>query len=272
MRAASPTQASSQKRRRPPARRPARVPRYAFAASIVVLLVAWQLAVSALFNPLFFPTPLLILKKGGELLSTGELFGHIGQSLWRILAGFLVGSLIGAPLGLLMGSFRVVRAVFEPYVEFFRFIPSIAWLTPAVIWFGIGETPKVLIIAYTTVFIVTINTVVGVANVSANKIWAAQSLGATRRQLFFFVTLPATLPFVLTGMRLAMGNSFATVVSAEMIAADQGIGYLIFNSRLWMATDAIFLAIVVLGLLGFLTDHFFRLMIRRFAGQYGPIE
>jgi len=254
------------------ARRPARLPRYAFAASIVIMLVVWQLAVSALFNPLFFPTPLLILKKGGELLSTGELFGHIGQSLWRILAGFLVGSLIGAPLGLLMGSFRVARAIFEPYVEFFRFIPSIAWLTPAVIWFGIGETPKVLIIAYTTVFIVAINTVVGVANVSANKIWAAQCLGATRRQLFFFVTLPAALPFILTGMRLAMGNSFATVVSAEMIAADQGIGYLIFDSRLWMATDAIFLAIVVLGLLGFLTDHFFRLLIRRFAGQYGPIE
>ncbi len=91
-------------------------------------------------------------------------------------------------------------------------------------------------------------------------------------QAFFHVTLPATLPFILTGMRLAMGNSFATVVAAEMIAADSGLGYLIFNSRLWMATDRIFIGIVCLGALGLLTDQFFRYLITRFAHQYGPIE
>ena len=101
---------------------------------------------------------------------------------------------------------------------------------------------------------------------------SGRCLGANGRQIFFHVTLPATLPFILTGMRLAMGNSFATVVAAEMIAADQGIGFLIFNSRLWMATDIIFLAIVLLGVLGFTTDRIFRIMIRRFARQYGPIE
>lgn len=259
--------------RKPPKRRGAGPSRHVlFGLSLAALLLAWQLVVPLFFNPLFFPTPLLVLAKGAELLRTGELFGHVGESLWRILAGFALGSLLGAPLGLLMGSFRPVRAVAEPYVEFFRFIPSIAWLTPAVIWFGIGETPKVLIIAYTTVFIVIINTVVGVANVAANKNWAARSLGARPLQLFLYVTLPASLPFVLTGMRLAMGNSFATVVAAEMIAADQGIGYLIFNSRLWMATDTIFLAIVLLGTLGFLSDRFFRFLVRRFARQYGPVE
>src|SRR5215831_20244192 len=108
------------------------------------------------------------------MLESGELFEHISISLQRILAGFLIGSAIAAPVGLLMGSIPIVRAIFDPYVQFFRFVPSLAWLTPAVIWFGIGETPKVLIIVYTTIFIVIINTIVGVSNVSENKIWAGR--------------------------------------------------------------------------------------------------
>ena len=129
-----------------------------------------------------------------------------------------------------------------------------------------------MIIIYTTVFIVTVNTVVGVSNVSPNKIWAALTLGASGRQVFFYVVLPASFPFILTGMRLAMGNSFTAVVSAEMLASDQGLGYLIFNSRLWMATDTIFVAILLLGFLGLGTDLLFRALIRRFAGQFGTIE
>jgi NitT/TauT family transport system permease protein len=213
-----------------------------------------------------------VLSTGREMLESGELFEHINISMQRILAGFLIGSAIAAPAGLLMGSIPIVRAIFDPYVQFFRFVPSLAWLTPVVIWFGIGETSKVLIIVYTTIFIVLINTMVGVAHIAPNKLRAAACLGATPFKAFIFVTLPATLPFILTGMRLAMGNSFATVVSAEMIAADSGLGYLIFNSRLWMATDKIFIGIVCLGALGLTTDRLFRYLIVRFAHQYGPIE
>jgi NitT/TauT family transport system permease protein len=243
-----------------------------YLASIASALVLWQIVASAFFRPEFFPTPVIVLHKGWEMIADGSIFGHIGVSLARIMSGFAIGSLLGAPLGLLMGSFKPVRMFFDPYIQFFRFIPSIAWLTPAVIWFGIGETPKVLIIVYTTIFIVIINTIVGVSNVSENKIWAGRCLGANGRQIFLFVILPATLPFILTGMRLAMGNSFATVVSAELIAADQGIGFLISNSRLWMATDTIFLSIAILGLLGFSADRIFRVAIHRFARQYGPID
>jgi NitT/TauT family transport system permease protein len=240
--------------------------------SVAVVLVLWQVVTSLFFKPIFFPTPLQVLARGGEMLADGSLVAHTSASLGRIFAGFFIGALVGAPIGLLMGHVPVVRAAIEPYVQFFRFVPSIAWLTPAVIWFGIGETSKILIIVYTTIFIVIINTVVGVSNVAPNKVWAAKALGANRRQIFFLVILPATVPFILTGMRLAMGNSFATVVSAELIAADQGLGYLISNSRIFLQTDAIFLAILVLGILGFVADRFFRLAVAKFAHNYGPID
>jgi NitT/TauT family transport system permease protein len=243
-----------------------------YAASIVGMIVLWQVVATTFFKPQFFPSPPQVLAAAQEMVASGELFEHIGISMQRILTGFLIGSAIAAPMGLLMGSVPFVRAMFDPYAQFFRFVPSLAWLTPVVLWFGIGEISKVLIIVYTTVFIVLINTMVGVSHIAPNKLRAAACLGATPLKAFLHVTLPATLPFILTGMRLAMGNSFATVVAAEMIAADSGLGYLIFNSRLWMATDKIFVGIVCLGALGLVTDRFFRYLVIRFAHQYGPIE
>jgi NitT/TauT family transport system permease protein len=243
-----------------------------YAASIVGMIVLWQVVATTFFKPQFFPSPPQVLAAAQEMVASGELFEHIGISMQRILTGFLIGSAIAAPMGLLMGSVPFVRAIFDPYAQFFRFVPSLAWLTPVVLWFGIGEISKVLIIVYTTVFIVLINTMVGVSHIAPNKLRAAACLGATPLKAFLHVTLPATLPFILTGMRLAMGNSFATVVAAEMIAADSGLGYLIFNSRLWMATDKIFVGIVCLGALGLVTDRFFRYLVIRFAHQYGPIE
>jgi len=240
--------------------------------SILAALVLWQYVSVNYFNPAFFPSPVIVLTTAYEMILSGEIFVHSAISLQRIMLGFLIGSALAIPLGLFMGTSRYVRAIFEPYTEFFRYVPAIAWLTPVVLWFGIGEVSKVLIIVYTTVFIVAINTIVGVGNISPNKFRAAASLGATPAKMFLYVTWPATLPFVLTGMRLAMGNSFATVVSAEMVASDQGLGFLIFNSRLWMATDKIFVAILCLGALGMASDRIFRLLIRRFAHQYGKAE
>jgi NitT/TauT family transport system permease protein len=243
-----------------------------YVVSMLGMVVLWHIIATTFFKPQFFPSPLVVLATGREMLATRELFEHIGVSLQRILTGFLIGSIIAAPAGLLMGSVCTIRALFDPFTQFLRFVPSIAWLTPVVLWFGIGEISKVFIIVYTTTFIVLINTMVGVSHMAPNKLRAAACLGATPSKVFFHVTLPATIPFILTGMRLAMGNSFATVVSAEMIAADTGLGFLIFNSRLWMATDKIFIGIVCLGMLGLITDRFFHYLIVRFAHQYGPIE
>jgi NitT/TauT family transport system permease protein len=239
--------------------------------SIVCGLAIWEILARWIFPNIFIPSLSQVIERGHELVLNKEVFLHVGASIRRILLGFLIGSAIGAPVGLVMGSIPTIRYLVDPYIQFFRFIPSIAWLTPAVIWFGIGELSKVMIIIYTTVFIVVINTAVGVASVPPNKIWAARMLGANRWQVFRLVTIPATMPYILTGMMLAMGSSFTAVVAAEMVGAEEGLGYLIFNSRLWMDTRAIFLAIIMLGFLGFAFDLLFRYLIRRFAGRYGAV-
>src|SRR6266446_754487 len=236
----------------------------------VSLFVIWHLASVYLVGSVLFPPPTLVFKKGVVLVRNGVLFEHLWASAQRILAGIIAGSLLGIPIGLAMGSFRPVRKVLEPYTEFLRFIPSVAMITVAVIWFGIGEASKIFLIVYTTIFIVIINTAAGVSAIAPDKIRAAQSLGASRAQIFLHVALPATVPYILTGMRLAMANSFTTIVAAELIAANDGLGKLLWDGRMFMLVDEIFVSLVTLGLLGFVVDRMFRWSIYTFAGKYSP--
>jgi len=241
-----------------------------YALGFASLFVIWQLASLYLVSSVLFPPPTVVFRKGLVLTRNGVLLAHLAASLQRILAGFVAGSLLGIPVGLAMGSFRPVRRVLEPYTEFLRFIPSVAMITVAVIWFGIGEASKVFLIIYTTIFIVILNTAAGVSAIAPNKIRAAESLGATRAQIFVHVALPATVPYILTGMRLAMANSFTTIVAAELIAANDGLGKMLWDGRLFMLVDEIFVSLVTLGLLGFATDRMFRWSIYTFAGKYSP--
>jgi NitT/TauT family transport system permease protein len=235
------------------------------------LFVIWHLASRYLVSSVLFPPPGVVFAKAVTLLRTGVLLEHLWASVQRILAGFIAGSLLGIPVGLAMGSFRPVRRVLEPYTEFLRFIPSVAMITVAVIWFGIGEASKIFLIVYTTIFIVIINTAAGVSAIAPNKIRAAQALGATRAQIFTHVALPATVPYILTGMRLAMANSFTTIVAAELIAANEGLGKMLWDGRMFMLVDDIFVSLVTLGLLGFAVDRMFRWGIYTFAGKYSPV-
>jgi len=158
----------------------------------------------------------------------------------------------------------------DAYIEFFRYIPALSLVTLSMIWFGIGEASKVFLIMYATVFIVTVNTTAGIVAIPANKLRAARSLGANRLQMFVYVTLPASVPFILTGMRIALGNAYAVIVAAEMVAAQTGLGFLIFSSRNYMQTDAIFVGVISLGILGFLTDRVMRFLIVTFGTRYAP--
>jgi len=235
------------------------------------LFLIWHVASTWLLSSVLFPPPWKVVLKAIELAQDGTLWEQASASLGRIAAGFAGGSLIGIPLGLAIGSFRFVRRLLEPYTEFLRFIPATALITVAVIWFGIGEGSKIFLIIYTTVFIVILNTAAGVSAVAPNKIRAARSLGAGPAQVFFFVALPATVPYILTGMRLAMANSFVTIVAAELVAANNGLGRMIWDSRMYMLVDQIFVALLVLGLLGFTADRLFRWGIYSFAGRFSPV-
>lgn len=242
-----------------------------YLAGFASLFLIWHATSTWLLNSVLFPPPWQVFVKAVELTQEGILGEQVAVSLMRIFSGFVGGTLIGIPLGLAIGSFTIVRRLLEPYTEFLRFIPATAMITVAVIWFGIGEGSKIFLIIYTTVFIIIINTAAGVAAVAPNKIRAARSLGASRAQVFFFVAFPATVPYILTGMRLAMANSFVTIIAAELVAANNGLGRMIWDSRMYMLVDQIFVALLVLGMLGFTADRLFRWGIYAFAGRFSPV-
>jgi NitT/TauT family transport system permease protein len=237
-------------------------------ASVLLGLAVWQL-LAARLGPALLASPAQTLTAAIELAKDGTLFNSVLASSRRILIGWGLGLLVGVPVGLVMGRMRLVRTLLDPYIEFFRFIPPIAFVTLAVVWFGIGESSKVVLIFYTSVFIVTLNTVAGVLAVSESKLRAAASLGAGRWQTLCHVVLPATVPHVVTGARLAMGNSFLTIVSAEIVAAQVGLGALIWTSRNYGRIDWVFVGIIALGLLGFVFDRVLRIVARRLLGRYG---
>jgi NitT/TauT family transport system permease protein len=240
----------------------------AFFSSLVCALIVWSVLAWWVGKPAFLPSPRATLRGAIELLENGQLLASIAASFSRVVIGFAIGTCVGIPLGLFMGKSQVVRAFVDPYVEFFRFIPPIAFVTLAVIWFGLGETSKIVLIVYTTVFMVAINTMIGVLTIDPDKRFAALCLGATERQVFVHVTIPAVIPNIVTGMKIAMGNSFMTVVSAEMVAAKSGIGFLIFNSRLFLLTEWIFVGIITLGLMGFVSDRALRIVANRLLARY----
>ncbi len=242
-----------------------------YLVGFAMLFATWYVASVYIVKSILFPSPINVLAKAAQLAADGTLFLQMGASLMRIAIGFTAGSAIAIPIGLAIGNFGIVRKLLEPWTEFLRFIPSVAMITISVIWFGIGEYSKIFLIIYATVFIVILNTAAGVMAIAPNKIRAAQVLGASRWQIFAYVSLPATVPFILTGMRLAMANSFTTIVAAEMISANEGLGVMLWNGRMYMLIDEIFVSLLCLGFLGFGADRLFRWGIFRFARRFSPI-
>lgn len=240
---------------------------FTYAGSVLFFILAWW-AISLTTLPVFVPSPLATLRTAVELADTWVLQQAVVVSFLRIFSGWMLGSLIGVPIGLFMGRVPFIRDLATPYIEFFRFIPPIAFVTLFLIWFGAGEQSKVLLIVYTTLFIVVVNTMSGVLSIKPSSIQAALCLGANNRQILWRVIVPETVPHIVTGMRLAMGNSFMTIVAAEMLAASSGIGFIIWTSRGFMLTDQIFVAVITLGLMGFVTDWLFRALTRRLLSHY----
>lgn len=236
--------------------------------SWIIALIVWQI-VSLFSSPEYLPGPIATALGAKELIVDGTLFKFILVSFRRVLSGWALGVLAAVPLGLLIGRLKFFKELVEPFLNFFRFIPAIAFITLFILWFGIGEQSKVILIMYATAFIVTINTAAGVTSVDEEKIRAARSLGASELQILLNVIVPAAIPYIFTGVRLAMGNSFMAIVGAEMIAAKEGVGYMIWTARLYLKTDWMFVGLLSLGLMGFFTDATLRLIGANTMKRYG---
>lgn len=235
--------------------------------AVGITVAAWQIG-SLNYNPQLLPGPAKVAQGTGELSGSGLLWDSIAISLERVFKGWLLGSGIAIPLGLLAGVSRYARAALDPFIHFFRFVPALALTSLFILWFGIGETSKVNLVGYAALFVVLITTATGASGVHPDKVNSAQTLGANRRDVFFRVALPATFPSIFVGMRLALANAFLVIVAAEAIAAQEGIGFLIWNSRTFFRTDFMFVGIFCFGILGFTCDRLWKLLGNTLLRRY----
>lgn len=227
-------------------------------SSILLFLFVWEMAARLrLLDPNFVPPPTVVVAEAISMVQTRMLVQDLAASLKRSLGGFALGSLIGIAMGLLTGRVQLLRQLFEPIIQLFRPIPSIAFVPLAILWFGLGESPKLFLITYGVFFPVWLNTHVGVGAVDINYIRAAKCLGAKDRQLFLEVVLPAALPFVVAGLRLGIAVSFIVLVAAEMTGASAGLGFRIEESHLIFRADRMLVGLLMLGILGATADAIF---------------
>jgi ABC-type nitrate/sulfonate/bicarbonate transport system permease component len=240
--------------------------------SFSVLILIWDLLVGPVFNPVLIPEPMSTFSKAWSLLMSGELMRHIGVSLKRVVVGYVFGCILGVVFGAIIGRVRIVRELFDPVLEVVRPISPVAMIPVAMLWFGIGETSKYFIILYATVIIVLLNTAAGVQRTPVTRMRAARCLGANDYQVFIKVILPSAVPFILTGMRVALGFSFMGIVAAELIGASEGIGFLIMNSRNLLNTDELFVGLMALGIVGAIIDRIFRTLLNRSMRRYMQYE
>lgn len=217
----------------------------------ILLLVGWEVASqSGALNPLFFPAPSSLWSTTANLFSSGQIEGYIGVSFRRVLEGFFLGSSVGFVLGMIVGSSRIVRAALEPLVYALWTIPKLALLPLLLLFFGLGETPIILLIAIECMFLVLIPTITAFVSVPLPYSEAATSFGASRLQMLRYVTIPAAMPQVFVALRLAAGASVLVMVAAEYVDGKSGLGFFIFNSWQLFATKQMYVGIVTVAVLG----------------------
>ena len=242
--------------------------------SIAALLFAWWLVTfMGWVKPLFVPAPMTVLQKFLSIWDTGftgtPFLEHVGISTARVFGAFILACVIGIPLGLVMGMSPVMRGLLDPPIEFYRPIPPLAYLPLMIIWFGIGETSKVLLIFLSVFAPIVLGARSGVKSAAIEQIHAAYSFGASRWQVLRHVILPSAMPEILTAMRIGIGFGWTTLVAAEMVAATKGVGYMVLSASQFLQTPVVIMGIFVIAFIAFAFDLFMRLMIQRLVPWKG---
>ena len=229
--------------------------------SLLLGFAGWQLLSTFVFSPFLVPPPVRVIKTAIPMILSGEIFRDAIISLSRVFVGFVAGSITAILLGVILGRISTLHDLVDPVVELLRYLSPTAMIPIAVIWFGIGEMSKYFLIFWGTFFIMLVNTTAGVLRTPLARQRAAQCLGASQLEIFAYIVVPSAVPYIITGMRVAMASAFMSIIPAEILAADSGIGYLLQNSSMLLQTDRIFVALLTISVLGFLCDRTLRLIV-----------
>jgi sulfonate transport system permease protein len=229
-----------------------------------LLVLAWQwLAQSGWLSVKILPAPTQVVAAAWQLVSNGELFQHISISFERAIMGFLIGGSLGFALGLANGVFRFAERLFDTTIQMIRNIPHLAMIPLVILWFGIGEQAKLFLVSLGVLFPVYANTLHGIRNVDPGLLEMGKVYGLNAWHLFWKILLPGALPSILVGVRYALGIMWLTLIVAETIASDKGIGYMAMNAREFMQTDVVVLSILLYALFGKLADAIVKFVEKR---------
>ena len=242
--------------------------------SVLSVLGLWAgVSNLGLVDPNLLPTPQSMVTETMALLKNGyqgqSLWSHIWASLFRTLTGFAVGAVLGTPLGLLSGFSRVMGAIFSPLMAFIRPIPPIAFIPMAVLYFGLGETGKIVLIAFTAFNYAFINAQAGAAHVPTAYYRAAASMGLTKLQILLRIVLVAAVPQIFTGLKVAMALSWAVVVAAELVGAQVGLGFMISDAAQLFRIPVVFIGVALIGIIGLILNGTLTGMENRFVHWKG---
>ncbi len=242
----------------------------------IVLIVAWFVVTDmGWIKPLFLPSPQAVWGKfiaaNTEGVSNSTLWQHTVASLSRVFGAFALACVTAIPIGILMGTNRVMRGIFDAPIEFYRPLPPLAYLPLVIIWFGIGEFSKILLIFLAIFAPMAISARAGVRSVSMEQIHAAYAMGATRLQIVWHVIVKAAMPEIFTGMRIGIGVGWTTLVAAEMVAARRGLGFMVLNAAEFLASDTVIMGIIVIGLFAFGFDLLMRYIERLMVPWKGKV-
>jgi NitT/TauT family transport system permease protein len=230
----------------------------------VLFFAVWAFAtLGGYVSKTFLADPITMVADGYDLLVNQGFAFDIGMTIWRVVGGFVLSALVAVPLGILMGAYKPIEALLEPFVSFARYLPASAFVPLLILWAGIGETQKLLVIFIGAVFQIVLMVAVAVSNTRRDLVEAAYTLGAGDRGVVRRVLIPANAPDIAEVLRLVLGWAWTYVIVAELIGASSGIGYMIINSQALLATGQIIFGIIVIGVIGLVSDFAFKMLNRR---------
>lgn len=236
-------------------------------ASVIILFIVWTIITNLKWvDPFFIPAPQAVWASFIELFTQGykgaSLLSHISNSMYRLFSALFLAFLIAVPLGLLCGYSKYIRAVFDPIIEFYRPLPPLAYYAILVLWLGIDDKSKIALLFLSAFAPLFITIVSSVQKLPSDRINAALSLGATKSKVLWHIILPSCLPDIITGLRTAIGITYATLVAAEMVAATSGIGWMVLDASKYLRSDIVFAGIILMGAIAIILDSLIRLYQR----------